>query len=261
MAKPPGWAERYAATFELDSVVSRYELRPPYPAATGDLLVSLVDQAAPRVLDAGCGTGELARALVGRGTEVDAIDRSAAMVERGRALGGVDPRLHWIVGKIETADLASAYGVIVCGDSIHWFDWDVVMPRFRDLLSPRGHLAVVQRRWLHDDELTRRLSAVYARHGANRDFRPLDPVEELEKRGHFERLGQRTVPRDPWRPTMAELLGCHHSQQGFALDRMADPAAFDHEVAAAELNVLEPDADGRLDLSVDATVVWGRVPS
>jgi SAM-dependent methyltransferase len=261
MDKPPGWAERYADAFRLDSVAEHYYLRPPYPKATTDLLMSLVDPAVPDVLDAGCGTGEIARALVRGGRKVDAVDRSEAMVQRGRVMdGGTDPGLRWIVGNVETADLATTYGLIVCGDSIHWFDWDVALPRIRDLVSPRGYLAIVQRGWLHDEELLKRLSEVYARHGTNREFRPLDAVAELESRGYFQTVGNRTVPRDPWRPTLPELIGCHHAQSSFALDQMADPDGFDREVSDVVLGLLEPDDEGRVDLFVDATVIWGRVP-
>jgi SAM-dependent methyltransferase len=204
--KPAGWAERYADAFRRDSVADEYHRRPPYPEATFDLLESLVDPAAPAVLDAGCGTGELGRRLVRRGLRVDAVDRSEAMVEHGRAMArGADPGLRWIVGNVETADLDPSYGLVVCGDSIHWFDWQVALPRICDLLSPRAFLAVVQRTWLHDEELLKRLSEVYARHGTNRDFRPRDAVVELANRGYFEPVGERTVPRDRWRPTLTEL--------------------------------------------------------
>lgn len=262
MDKPAGWAEPYAATFELDSVAGQYHLRPPYPVATIDLLASLVDDRVPVVLEAGCGLGELSRALVRRHLRVDALDRSEAMVSRGRKLqGGTDPGLRWVVGKVEQAELASAYGLVVCADSIHWFDWPVALPRLRDLLSPGGYLAVVQRDWIHNPSLTERLGHIYARHGTNRDFRPLDAVAELASRGWFEPLGERTVPPDPWHPTLAELVGCHHSQSSFARDEMADPDLFDREVSDAVLDFLEPDHKGRLDLRVDATVVWGRVPA
>jgi len=261
MDKPAGWAERYAETFELDSVADHYRLRPPYPDATIDLLRSLVDGAVPVVLEAGCGIGELARALARRGLRVDAVDRSEAMVTRGRAMaGGADPDLRWVVGKVETADLAASYGLVVCADSIHWFDWRGTLPRVRDLLSSRGCLAVVQREWLHDAELKQRLAEIYARHGTNRDFRPLDAVAELVSRGYFEPVGEQTVPRDRWRPTLDELVGCHHSQSSFARDQMTDPSGFDREVSETVLAVLDPGDDGRFDLFVDATVVWGRVP-
>jgi SAM-dependent methyltransferase len=192
---------------------------------------------------------------------VDAVDRSESMLTVARQLDvGEGRRPRWILGRVEDVTLEAAYGLVVCGDSIHWFDWEVALPRLRAVLSPGGRLAIVQRSWLHHDDLAARLAEIYARHGTNRDFRPLDAVAELASRGFFEPVGEQTVPRDRWRPTPAELIGLHHSQSSFAVDQMSDPAGFDREVAQAVHDVLEPDEHGRLDLFVDATVVWGRVP-
>ena len=258
-SKPRGWAADYAAWFDLVSVAERYGLRPPYPDQTFDLLASLVDPADRSVLDAGCGLGELARPLTRRVERVDAVDRSAAMLARGRTMDGGDAaNLGWVLGTVEQAPLAPAYGLIVCGDSIHWFDWSVALPRFSRSLTPQGRLALVQRRWLQRALIRERLAPLYARHSANTDFEPLDPVTELEWRGLFERLGEQTMTAAAWRPTLDELIGCHHSQNGFALEKMDDPDAFDRELADELTRSLHPGVDGRYDLVVDATITWGR---
>jgi trans-aconitate methyltransferase len=75
---------------------------------------------------------------------VDAVDPSAGMLDRGRSLPGGDaPNLAWIHGTAEAAPLRGPYALIVAGASLHWMAWDVVVPRFRDLLNPGGVLAVV----------------------------------------------------------------------------------------------------------------------
>jgi SAM-dependent methyltransferase len=89
--------------------------------------------------------------------------------------------------------LAEVYGLVVCGDSIHWFDWPVVFERFRRCLAPPGSLAIVQRRWRLGDVDTERLAELYAEHSANRHFVPLDPVTALESRGLFEKAGSHTT--------------------------------------------------------------------
>jgi hypothetical protein len=99
---------------------------------------------------------------------------------------------------------------------------------------------------------------LYAHHSANKDFLPLDPVTELEHRGLFQRVGEQTIAGAPWRPTLEELIGCHHSQNGFALEKMDDPEAFDRELAHELRCNLEADSDGRYDLTYDTTIVWGR---
>ncbi|MBO0846882.1 MAG: class I SAM-dependent methyltransferase [Nocardioides sp.] len=138
-AKPPGWAAEYAAWFDDESVAAHYPLRPPYRPETIDVLVRLLDPATSAVLDAGCGPGDLARPLAGRVARVDALDRASAMLAVGRGQhGGRAPNLRWVHGTVESAGLTGPYGLIVCGDSIHWFDWSTALPRFEDTLTRPG---------------------------------------------------------------------------------------------------------------------------
>jgi len=255
--KPKGWASTYGAWFDEESVATRYSFRPPYPAETFELLDSLAADSPRNVLDAGCGPGDLARRLAPLVDRVDAVDRSRAMLVAGRTLpGAAAANLNWIRAAIEDAPLDPPYSLIVAGDSVHWFDWAPTMKIFSDALSPHGVLALVTRDWISDSSLRARLGAIYSRHGANPDFAALDPVEELARRGLFEQLGQRATGREPWSPTRAELIGCHHSQNGFVLEKMRDAAAFDRELVAA-VEELVPVSEDRFDLGVVATITWG----
>ncbi|HET7044786.1 MAG TPA: class I SAM-dependent methyltransferase [Gaiellaceae bacterium] len=261
--KPRGWAGDYGRWFGEAGVVAVYHLRPPYPEELFDRLGALVDGGP--VLDAGCGTGDLARGLASRGARVDAVDASPRMIERARQLPGAE-RVRWQAAPIERAELEPPYTLIVAGDSVHWFDWDVAFARFATWLAPGGTLAIVQREWFpHVEGAHGRLSPIYARWAANPDFRPLDPVEEVERRGYFLREGRFDTEATPWRPTLDELVAVHHSMNGFTPERMgADGVvAFDGELGAAveELvrdGMLERGADGRLELLTRAAAVIGR---
>lgn len=256
--KPKGWSEEYAEWFEAPSAASRYGLRPPYPAETFPRLAALAVDEPRAVLDAGCGTGELARRLAPLVGRVDAVDRSAAMLAEGRVLPGAKAaNLLWIHASIEDAPLDPPYALVVAGDSVHWFDWPRTIPRFAQVLSLRGVLALVYREWLRGSEVRAGLAEVYARHGANSDFLPLDPVRELERRGLFQPLGEDATMSEPWTPTLEELVGCHHSQNSFIIEKMRDPAAFDEEVAAV-VEELVPKRGERFELDVAATIIWGR---
>ncbi len=79
------------------------------------------------------------------------------------------------------------------------------MPRFADLLGDEGPLAVVHREWLREEHVRELLRPIYARHSWNSDFAQLDPVEELENRGLFVRVGEHVSPPAPWRPTLDEI--------------------------------------------------------
>jgi SAM-dependent methyltransferase len=255
--KPSGWSSEYGAWFGEASVAERYDFRPPYPAEVFDILTSLLTTPR-RVLDAGCGTGDLARRLAPLVDHVDGVDQSTAMLAQARMLTGGDAdNLTWIEGRIETAELDPPYGLVVAGESIHWFDWELALPRFASVLTQGGVLAVVYRDWLRAPGLEERLAPIYDRHAAKTDFIRRDAIAELERRELFEQLGTRTTAPEPWRPTLGELIGCHHSQSGFVIEKMRDPDGFDRELAEV-FDELVPVNDGRYELDVTATASWGR---
>jgi len=55
------------------------------------------------------------------------------------------PNLHWICGKAEEASLNPSYALIVAGNSLHWMNWDELMPTMKPALSPTGTFAIVDR--------------------------------------------------------------------------------------------------------------------
>jgi trans-aconitate methyltransferase len=163
--------------------------------------------------------------------------------------------VRWVVASIETAELDPPYALAVAGDSVHWFEWETALPRLASALAPGAPFAIVHRNWFRDPALAERLRPVWDEHSWNVDFEPLEPVPELERRGLFERLGERTVEPDPWRPTVDELVGSQRSVSAFVREKLRDPAAFDAALRDAVADRVA--SDGRLDLDVDATVVWG----
>lgn len=256
--KPPGWSAEYGAWFREASVAERYDFRPPYPAEVFEILTSLFGDGPHTVLDAGCGTGDLARRLAPLVDSVDAVDQSTAMLAQARALPGGDAaNLAWIESPIETATLRAPYGLVVAGESVHWFDWQLALPRFAEVLAPGGVLALAYRDWIRAPELAARVGPIYSRYAAKTDFTRKDVVEELTRRNRFERIGEQTTAPEAWRPTLDELLGCHHSQSAFVLEKMDDPDGFDRELTEA-LDELVPERDGRYELDVVATLTWGR---
>jgi ubiquinone/menaquinone biosynthesis C-methylase UbiE len=135
--------------FADDKVAALYRYRAPYPQGVFTILERLI--VAPRVvLDAGSGTGALARRFPPSIERIDAVDPSVAMIARGRSLpGGDDARIRWIVGRAENAPLSPPYGLITVGASLHWMQADVVLPRFRDALAPGARLAIVDTETTH----------------------------------------------------------------------------------------------------------------
>jgi SAM-dependent methyltransferase len=263
-SKPTHWSAEYGAGFSDQGIADAYRHRPPYPEQALQLLVELIAGTPRTVLDVGCGTGDLARRLAKHVDRVDAVDASAAMLAKGQQLpGGDDPRVCWQLAAAEVAELSPPYGLVTAGESLHWMDWQVVLPRFAKALIPGGALAVVERAWDVSPALIARLRPIFARYSSVRDFRPMDVVEEIERRGLFTRLGQRRCGPEAWRPTVEEYLEFRHSQRGFSRAHMdaGSASAFDAAVRNALEDLVRAGdisrTDDRLDLTVEARVVWG----
>ena len=255
--KPKHLAPEYGAQFQDPAIVAAYHHRPPYPPETFPILVSLLHDAPGHVLDIGCGTGDVARPLAPLVARVDAVDISGPMIARGRTLpGGNHPNLRWIVGRVEDTPLDPPYALVTAGESIHWMEWDVLLPRLRTLLTPHGFLALLGRSeqpspWTDD------LMAIIRRHSTNRDYRPYNIVDELTTRGLFAVAGEdHTLPM-PFTQSIAGYIESFHSRNGLSRDRMpAESAAtFDAEVR----DLLGPFCpDGMVNLRIVTGMVWGR---
>ncbi len=90
----------------------------------------LAPKAGERVLDLGCGDGELTRKLVDLGCEVVGVDASAAFVEAARAKG-VDAR----VGAGESLEFSAEFDAVFSNAALHWMKRadDVIAGVFRAL--------------------------------------------------------------------------------------------------------------------------------
>ncbi|MBV9357572.1 MAG: class I SAM-dependent methyltransferase [Chloroflexi bacterium] len=264
--KPDLFASDYGAWFNDPLVVEAYPERPPYPGETIDLLAQLVLNEPRRVLDVGCGTGELARRLAPRVQHIDAIDASASMLVAAQsAPGGDAPNLTWIHSRVEDAALDTAtYGLVTAGESLHWLEWHAVLPDFARALAPGGMVTIIERDWDGPPALRERLLPIFKRYAHVRAWQTVSLIDELQARSLFQQVGRHLCGPETWRPTMASYIAARHSQRSFSRTHMGDAAvhAFDAELLAAlesacAADEIECDA-GRLLLSVTATVTWGR---
>jgi SAM-dependent methyltransferase len=255
--KPAHLGPEYGAQFSDPSIAEVYHLRPPYPDPLFEKLADLIVDRSRTVLDAGTGTGEIARRLAPFADRVDAVDLSLPMIAKGRlAPGGDAPNLRWIHGPAETAPISPPYALVTAAASLHWMDWPVVMPRFRDALTPNGVLAIVGDRaaatpWKDV------LQEIIDRYSTNRLYRPYDLIEEIESRGLFRTIGRYETPATPFTQSVADYVTSFHARNGFSRDRMTAEAAesFDREATAA---VTPYAIDGMVTLEISAQIVWGQ---
>ena len=252
-ARPEFLTAENAIAFDDEGVARAYGFRPAYPPKMFDALAGLI--VGPRiVLDAGTGTGAIARYLASHVDRIDALDPAAAMLAEGRRLEhGDDPRIRWILGGGETAPLFGPYGLITTGQSLHWMDWEIVLRRFAAELAPGARLAIVD-----DPEVPEpwadELRPIIARYSVIRRWHQFALIPELERQGLFEREGQIDVEPLTVTQPVAEYIESFHGRSSLARHRIGQEAAdaFDREVRA----LLGDRA--RIERRVAGRIVYGR---
>jgi ubiquinone/menaquinone biosynthesis C-methylase UbiE len=254
--KPGHLGLKYVEQFKDTSVVEVYHHRLPYAEEAINKLIALVIDEPRAILDVGCGTGDLARRLVSQVEHVDAVDFSSSMIDKGKTLPeGDNPKLNWIFGRVEEVELYPPYALITAGESLHWMEWDIVLPLFHRSLTPRGFLALVSRVTEHN-LWDNRLQELINHFSTNQEYLPYDLVEELEQRHLFKPHGFLVTQPIPMKQSGEDYVQSFHSRNGFSRERMGEEAvtAFDEEVRKLISPFLQ---DGQLLLSAVCTVVWG----
>lgn len=241
--------------FTDDEVARLYAYRPAYPEPVFEILARLL--VPPRaILDAGAGTGMLARELVRFAERVDAVDPSAAMVEIGRRLPrGTDPRIRWIVGRAEDAELSPPYGLITCGASLHWMDLDVVLPRFRDALAPGAVLAIADTENVRGAYREDVLAVIRQYSEVEDHVETKDLVERLRREGRVTILHEERTAAVPVEQSVDDFIHYLHSTSTLARIRLQERSErFDAEVRA----VFARHGMDRVRSGVIGYVAWGR---
>jgi ubiquinone/menaquinone biosynthesis C-methylase UbiE len=252
--------EHHAGRFQDQSVVDRYHLRPAYPPEIFSILNELLGDEPRVVLDLGCGTGNIARPLAASVERIDAVDLSLPMLKRARTLpGGDSPKIRWLHGRAEDIELEPPYGLVTAGESLHWMEWDVVLPRLARIMTPHGLLAIA-----YVDEQSQEFAPwsdgsrqISQRFTNNPAYQPFDWIAELEKHGLFQKVGERQTAPVSIQQTVEDYIAARHARSTLSLDTMTAEQAqqFDAQMRA----LLMPYAsDGLLTFSVVGGITWGK---
>jgi ubiquinone/menaquinone biosynthesis C-methylase UbiE len=122
--------------------------RTGYPASRLDELAGHLGlDGRQRLLDVGCGPGQIAVPMARHCRSVTAIDSLPAMLEHGRANARAADveNITWLPGNIDDlADLIEpGVSVAVFAASFHWTDRSRVLRVLDDLLAPTGSVVII----------------------------------------------------------------------------------------------------------------------
>jgi SAM-dependent methyltransferase len=138
--------------------------RPRYPA---ELIDDLLMQGAPTVLDVGAGTGIASEQLLDRGANVLGIEPDPRMAEVAR-----DKGVPIEIATFENWKPAERrFDLVVFGQSFHWVNPEIALPKVHRLLRSGGRLALMWNRLVPTHPTQRDLAEIY------RDY--VDPTSPL----------------------------------------------------------------------------------
>jgi ubiquinone/menaquinone biosynthesis C-methylase UbiE len=148
---------------EYDRAAANYDRRwARYNRASLELLpLGRVEHDLGRVLDVGCGTGNLLPFLEARGyrmQEYVGVDLSPEMLRIARTKPGRVPA-SWITADAARLPLReSSFDIAVSASVLHyWDDVDAALAEIRRVLRPGGHLLLLD--WVRDPQPMRLLNA------------------------------------------------------------------------------------------------------
>jgi SAM-dependent methyltransferase len=142
-------------TSPFDAVADLYDaMRPGYPEALFDALVQAAHLAAEaRLLEIGPGPGKATLPLAQRGYHITAVELGGNMARTARDNLRDYPNAQIINASFEEADLPVAeFDLVYAATAFHWIAPEVRFARSHALLKPAGHVAIIRRHAVSDEQ-------------------------------------------------------------------------------------------------------------
>ncbi|HEY4829390.1 MAG TPA: class I SAM-dependent methyltransferase [Solirubrobacteraceae bacterium] len=135
---------RFGAVF--DTVAVEYDRRrPTYPDELVDHACAIGGLApGDRVLEIGCGTGQLTRTLVARGLDVTAVEPGENLIALAERHVEGPGSVRFVNRRFEDASPGGGFAIAFSASAFHWIDPDVSWRKVAQSLKPGGPLALIQ---------------------------------------------------------------------------------------------------------------------
>ncbi len=134
----------------FNEVAALYDrARPGYPPELVEDLFRFTGlRAGDRVLEIGCGTGQITLPLVERGVRVIALEPGDALAALARKNLAGHPTTQVVESTFEAYRLPpTPFDLVISATAFHWLDPAVRVVKAAQALRPRGYLAVVETHW------------------------------------------------------------------------------------------------------------------
>ena len=160
---PEPGARRYGKVF--DEIAAEYDRRrPAYPDALIDQACQVAGiRSGDRVLEVGCGSGQLTRGLLARGLRVTALEPGQSLIALARQNLEGAGEAEFVNAQFEDVLLPPGqFEAVFSASAFHWVDPQVSWQKAADVLVPGGTLALVQYFGLEEPRSERDQEAVLA---------------------------------------------------------------------------------------------------
>jgi SAM-dependent methyltransferase len=137
-------ARRWGTAF--NRVAEEYETyRPTYPEALIDRACEVAGLVSgDRVLEVGCGTGQLTQSLLGRGLQVTAVEPGERLVTRAQDRLAGRGEVKFVNATLEEATVPTwDFPAVFSASAVHWVDPDVGWRKLADALPAGGLLGLL----------------------------------------------------------------------------------------------------------------------
>lgn len=155
----------------FDRIAALYDrARPGYPReAVTDLVRICGVGSSSRVLEIGCGTGQLTRDLAASGARIVCVEAGSSLADAARSNLSRWPNVEVVTARFEDLDIpTSSFDLVVSATAFHWVDPEVSYAKAARLLDERGRLAL--------------LTNAHSRGGTHTYERIAEPIRHLHRR-------------------------------------------------------------------------------